>query len=229
MTIQTFKNEELNDTMFSIENQEEWKQIAAELDMGSQLKFMEQSKSLMPYPFINKSMENIFETLCPRKEEYKAYSKTPIPLEVMKELAFCVGEKYFDTLEVWYDDKTPDPFLIGVNNKCYVNYNEGGKGGAWKQSEKIFATEDQAKNWAETMGHYVTSTGTTSDRYLVVRWADELRPITELKALAKERLMEKYAQEWRLKKEEMEQKIKNCADLVGQFLNGEIDTWSLRA
>lgn len=227
MTVQTFKNEELNDTLFSIENQEEWSNIAAELGMPHQLGFIEKSKSPLPYPYINKSMGNIFKTLCPVSVEFKRYDKTPIPLEVMKELSFSVKENYFNKIEVWYDDKTPDPFAVGFIQKFNVNYYEGGENGKFKSTEYEFSTKEQAKNWCETMGHKESSVNCLENKYLIARWADELRPMEELKALAKERLFDKYISEWEEEMRKFKSKIESAQNLIGKYLSGEISEWDL--
>ena len=47
-------------------------------------------------------------------------------LEVMKQIAFSVKEEHFSTIEIWADDKAPDPLVVGVT--ClYYTYNEDGK------------------------------------------------------------------------------------------------------
>ena len=122
MTIQTFRNAELDNVILEIGDQDEWKQLAAEMGLDKQMEFVQQAKSPLPYPYMNQSMQNIFGTLCGTKTDVKDYSKTPMPLEVMRELAFCKTEKYFNTIRIWYDDKTPDPIAVGTCTRFSASY-----------------------------------------------------------------------------------------------------------
>ena len=101
MAVQSYKNAELENVIFNVEEQDELKQIAADLGLEKQMEFVQSAKSPLPYPVINQSMKNIFETLCPKKVDFKSYDKTPIPLEVLKELSFCIKEGYFTEIKIW--------------------------------------------------------------------------------------------------------------------------------
>jgi hypothetical protein len=229
MAVQIYQNEELNDIMFQIEALDEWKQLADELGMESQLEFVRKAESPIPYPHINKSMELIFRTLCPAITDFKTYSKTTIPLEVMKQIGYSVKEKHFTKIEIWYDDKSPDPFAVGYvqkwtpYDKSYNRLKDSNK------KEMLFDSIEQAKNYAETIGFsYYGTTESVCDKYLIARWADELRPIPELKELAKQRLLEKYGAELRIEIEERTQALKKLTDSVVLYLNAEITEGQLK-
>jgi hypothetical protein len=226
--IQSFKNQELDNLAFDIENQQEFKELASRLGMGKQSAFIERSGSAMPYPFINTAMENQFTTLCPRKVDYKEYDKTPIPLEVMRELSFVVGENYFSKVEVWYDDKSPDPFLVGTISKSGCYYYEGGdKSKSSKFTGYDFDTQGQAKEFIEAQGHLFYFGTNDEKKYLIARWGDELRDFAELKRLALMRLKETYTGKWKMDMQALQAKLNTVEENILQFLNGEISESAL--
>ena len=96
--VKSYFNEELENVVFDSDTQEEWSKLASNLGLESQLSFIKKADSPMPYPFMNKSLVHIFETLCPAKVDYTEYNKTPIPIEVLRELSFCVNETTTSTL-----------------------------------------------------------------------------------------------------------------------------------
>ena len=227
--VQIYQNEELNDVLFQVESLDEWQQIAQELQMDKQLNFINQATSPNPYPFITESMNRIFTTLCPTKVDFKEYDKTPIPLEVMKQIAFSVKEKHFTDIQIWYDDKTPDPFVIGKSQEYYaydVSYsrlrNADGQ-------EQRFKTEKEAKEYCDLIDFKFKGISQTNVvNYLIARWGDEIRPIPELKTLAKNRLLEKYGAELKNEIEEKNQALKKINENTLLFLNGEITEGQLK-
>lgn len=234
MTIQSFKNAELNNVILDLGDQDEWKELAAQMGLNKQLEFVEQAKSPLPYPYMNQSMQNIFGTLCPTKIEFKEYSKTPIPLEVIKELAFCVGENYFNSIQIWYDDKTPDPIAVGTSTRYSASYyktQEAKDKGNWGDRSSTaydFTSKEQAKDYVETMGYVFNDYNQQTNEYLIARWADELRPMEELKALALERLKDKYLTEWNKAIKDLQSKVNTAGETLNLYLMGEIDQWELR-
>jgi hypothetical protein len=56
----------------------------------------------------------MFKVLCACPVPVKEYDKTPIPLEVLSLIALSEKEKYFDELQIWYDNEAPDPILVGI-------------------------------------------------------------------------------------------------------------------
>jgi hypothetical protein len=234
MTIQSFKNAELNNVILDLGDQDEWKELAAQMGLNKQLEFVQQAKSPLPYPYMNQSMQNIFATLCPTKIEFKEYSKTPIPLEVIRELAFCVGENYFNSIQIWYDDKTPDPIAVGKSTRYSASYyktQEAKDRGSWSDRTSTpydFTSKEQAKDYVETMGYVFNDYNQQTDEYLIARWADELRPMEELKALALDRLKDKYLTEWSKAIKELQSKVNTAAETLNLYLLGEISEWDLR-
>lgn len=227
--VQIFQNEELNDVLFEVEALEEWKELANEMGLESQLETIKDKESPNPYPYVNNGIRIIMETLCPTKVEFKKYDKTPIPLEVMKQLAFSVRDKHFKHIEIWYDDKTPDPVAIGYTYQFYAYDREYRHLQNENKKDILFETEVEAKEYCNKVGfQYSGIAKKDQNMYLIARWADVLRPFNELKALAKEKLIEKYGATLKVEIEEKTQALKKLTDNVTLFLGGEITESQLK-
>jgi hypothetical protein len=100
------------------ENAEEWEQLCTGLDLKQQLKKIGKVERIAnPYMKLDPRTERVYEMLCPRKELYTVYKASTIPLEVLQEIHRCKENAWFPVIAVWYDDKSPDPFLIGYDSK----------------------------------------------------------------------------------------------------------------
>lgn len=111
---QTFLVEETKELIYDSDKIEEWKAKCEELGLTGQLSLMTDGKSPIPFECMNEAVKRVYETLCPMKEKYKTYHKTAIPLEVLSLIALAEKESYFDEIEIWFDDKTPDPLAVGT-------------------------------------------------------------------------------------------------------------------
>lgn len=220
--VEQFFNKELADISFEVEALEEWKSIASELGLENQLNLTKGKESPVPYPFINECMRRVYETLCPRHVDFKDYKVTPIPLEVLKQISFSVREKHFSKIEIWYDDKSPDPVVVGHCGYYYVydkNYNNAkdvdGK-------ELRFSSDKEAKEYKELNSLYSTSYK-EDGKYLVARWGDELRPFNELKALAVERFIDNEGGEMQREIKTLTEKLKLIRENAVSYMNANID------
>jgi len=229
MAVQIYQNEELNDIVFQVEALDEWKQIVSDLGMECQSKFVEKSESPIPYPYINNGMEVIFKTLCPSEVDFKKYDKTPIPLEVMRQIAFSVKERHFQEIKIWFDDKTPDPFAIGVAKDYFVYDSSWNHMKNADNKTMYFTSESEAKNYAETIGFKISGvTYTNMKKYLIARWADELRPIEELREIAKQRLLETIGAELKNTIKNASQALEKIKENVTLYIGGQITLSELK-
>lgn len=64
--------------------------------------------------------------------------------------------------------------------------------------------------------------------YLIARWGDVVRPINELKEIAKERLLEKYGSVIKIELEEKQQALKKLTENVNLYLSGDISESQLK-
>jgi hypothetical protein len=78
------------------------------------------------------------------------------------------------------------------------------------------------------MGFVFNDTNTQTNQYLIARWADELRPMEELKTLALDRLQDKYVSEWNKAIKDLQSKVLSAKETLNLFLMGEISEWDLR-
>lgn len=139
--VQSFLVEETKELIYDSEKLDEWKAKCKELGLKNQLELASEEKSPMPFPFMNTVMKRVYETICPAKVDYKSYKKTTIPLEVLSLIALSEQEKYFDSIMIWYDDKSPDPLAIGViKNKQYSYIEDFYLIARWGDELKAFET-----------------------------------------------------------------------------------------
>jgi len=78
------------------------------------------------------------------------------------------------------------------------------------------------------MGYVYNDYSSQTNQYLIARWADELRPMEELKKLALDRLKDKYMSEWNKAIKELQSKVNTASETLNLYLLGEISEWDLR-
>ncbi len=122
--VQTFIVEETSELIFDNDKLDEWKEKCSELGLSKQLELAEVKSSPIPFEFMNSVTLRVYETLCPLKTKYQDYSKTPIPIEVLSLIALSEKESYFNRIEIWYDDKTPDPLVVGFKEVSQYNHDK---------------------------------------------------------------------------------------------------------
>lgn len=88
------------------------------------------------YPFLNSGMVKMLGALCPQKVGVKQYTVSTIPIEVLRVLRFAQENGMFDSYEIWYADKDPDPLLIG---KRYPTQEDRENGYSWKMNTYLIA------------------------------------------------------------------------------------------
>jgi hypothetical protein len=215
-TVEIYFNKELSDIAFNSEDLKEWTELAKELGMSNQLKLKTGKKSPIPYPYMNTTMERVFELLCPLKVEFRQYDKTPIPLEVMKQIAFTKREKHFAKIDVWYDDKSPDPIIVGyTGNWGFIQdlKDENGK-------NIYFDDEEKAKEYGSKFG--TSSYFRAKDQYLIAKWGDEKKEFSELKELARIRFIEEHTAQMEKDIKTLESKLKMIDSNSYLYLNGSV-------
>lgn len=100
------------------EHAREWEQLCTGLALKQQLKKIGKVEKIAnPYMKLDPRTERVYQMLCPRRELYTDYGAGTLPLEVLQEIQRCRENEWFPKMEVWYDDKSPDPFLIGFESK----------------------------------------------------------------------------------------------------------------
>lgn len=112
--VETFIIEETQELIYDNEKLDQWNNLVTELGLTGQTKIVKADKSPIPFLWMNATLVSVFTELCPCKVLVTDYNKTPIPVEVLSLVSLSVKEKYFEKIQVWYNDKNPDPAIIGV-------------------------------------------------------------------------------------------------------------------
>ena len=114
MATEIFIEPELQE-LEQIENAQEWFEIASELGLTEQLKHADKSedKKAPPYMYVDPKTSRIIKTICPVQVDYKKYKASTIPLDVLKEIQKAETHGWYSKIHICYDDKSPDPFVIG--------------------------------------------------------------------------------------------------------------------
>lgn len=105
------------------ENSEEWVKVCNELGLVQQLaRAGTVEKVGNPYLKIDPRSERVYKMLCPCSDPFTAYEASTIPLDILQEINRCHQNAWFDKIEIWYDDKSPDPFVVGNIEKVKGQY-----------------------------------------------------------------------------------------------------------
>jgi len=102
----------------------EYNDLALELGFTTQENAKEQNVPNI-YVSLNNAMEKQLKAVCPVKVDAEHYSKSTIPLEVLKVYKFAKDNKMFDGFHIWYNDVDPDPMLIGWNWRSATDKEKG--------------------------------------------------------------------------------------------------------
>lgn len=111
--VQSYIIEETAELIYDNEKLDQWNKQIEALGLEGQKALLQKDKSPIPFMSMNTAMINICECLCPRKVNVEAYNVTPIPVEILDLIALAKKEGYFEKIQIWYDEKSPDPFCIG--------------------------------------------------------------------------------------------------------------------
>lgn len=186
-TVQIFKDDDIMGTVMDTSETERWHTLVKLTGLRGQNAVVEADKSPVPFVLLNDRFTKVLETLCPRAVPVAEYDKSPIPLKVLETIKFVLDAGFFTKLEVWYDDKSPDPFLVGKINRNRVKnwfyaptYTIPDKAIQGKYLDGLTTAE------CNTV-HADAIESVEVGKYLVARWGDEARTLIELTEMAKDR------------------------------------------
>ncbi len=132
MEVKIYREPENVGLLLDDEQLEKYQSLALELGIPE----VKPDKTPSVYQVLNTSQTRALEALCPATTELKNYSRSTIPVEVLQAIKFVVDNDMFDVIQVWYDDKNPDPMIIG---KRYQNDNDRQKGYSWTMTSTLIA------------------------------------------------------------------------------------------
>lgn len=145
--VETFIVEETQELIYDNEQLDKWNDLVTSLNLAGQTTIVKEKKSPIPFLYLKNQLVEAFNILCPVKIKIEDYSKSAIPVEILELAALSKKEQYFYAIEIWYDDKTPDPVCVGL--KLASDYDPNYSS----------ASEGWYKQWK-------------SDRFLIGRWGD---------------------------------------------------------
>ena len=107
----------------------EYQQLAEELGIPE----VKSGKTPSVYQTLNTVQVRALQALCPASTNLENYSRSTIPVEVLRAIKFIKENEMFDFIKVWYDDKNPDPIIVGEK---YRTQSDRDNGYTWN-TEKI--------------------------------------------------------------------------------------------
>ena len=132
--VETFLIEETTDLIYDVDKLEKWHSHVTELGLTGQTQIVKPNKSPIPFMHMKQEVVNMFKVLCPATVAVNEYSLTPIPLEILDLVALSKNEKYFDMIQIWFDNKSPDPLCVGLT---YQNEEDRVKGYSWRMNHYL--------------------------------------------------------------------------------------------
>lgn len=141
--VETFLTEETVELIYDGEQLEKWNRIVEELGLEGQTQIVKKDKSPIPFMHMKSTLTNVFQTLCPVKVEAKNYNISPIPVEILDLMALSQKEEYFDKLQIWYDDKAPDPVCVGLR---YANEEDRKNNYTWRMEHYLLGKWGDVKH-----------------------------------------------------------------------------------
>ena len=201
--VETFLIEETVALIYDNEELVKWNEYVKELGLSGQTKLVTPDKSPIPFMFMKTGLKNVFNTLCPRQVSVKEYHCSPIPLEILRLISLSEKEEYFSKIELWYDDRNPDPACIGIIENWILH-----KKGTYDRLNMLsFKSKKDAENFLivnSLIGDpYNMTWGDGSKYYLIGKWGDVRRSIDELKQMAITRFVDSKSNEYK-------KQIKKC-------------------
>jgi len=132
MEVKIYREKE-NEALLIDDNQlQRYNELIKDLGMPE---VKENSKPSVYQP-LNSAMQRQLITLCPMVVDAFEYNYSTIPVEVLEVLDYCKKNNVFDGYQIWYDDKDPDPLLIGWN---WMDEEAKKKDYTWKKNRSLIA------------------------------------------------------------------------------------------
>lgn len=133
MEVKIYREPENQDLILDEAKLAEYNQLIEELGIA---KPSEENKTPNVYQYLNSVMVKQLHALCPMYASVEKYTKSTIPLDVLKVLQYCKEQNMFDGYQIWWDDKAPDPLLIGWKWQCEEDKD---KGYTWRSDKYLIA------------------------------------------------------------------------------------------
>jgi hypothetical protein len=183
--VQTYIEEETTTLIYDNEQLDKWNEMIKELGIQGQESVVSDSKSPIPFKWLNETEMNIVKELCPREVDFKQYDKTPIPLAILELISMSIKEDYFNEIKIYYNEKEKDPFAIGINETYALEEKDSYRD---HKDKSIFRTKEDAEAYVKTMGYTdakVSKRWGDTRYYAIGRWGDVKQSWDQLRKAAK--------------------------------------------
>jgi hypothetical protein len=186
--VETFIIEETEALIYDNAELEKWHALVEKLNLTGQKRVAKQGMSPIPFLYMNQQMMRVCKTLCPSHSTIEDYDLTPIPMQVLDLVALSKKEKYFQQVEIWYDEQSPDPFCVGVAGSWVGGHDTDDWTDEFNHQEYRFDTEEALVAHQKSLGEARQWYHFEAERhYLIAKWGDVKQTFEELTARAKAR------------------------------------------
>lgn len=110
MEVKIYREPENEALIMDEKSLEEYNALITELGISVPVT---ENKTPNVYTYLNSAMTKQLHAVCPMHIQVEKYTQSTIPLDVLKVLQYCKDQEMFDGYQIWWDDKAPDPLLIG--------------------------------------------------------------------------------------------------------------------
>lgn len=124
MSVETYLEEDVKELVTNPEDLDKWKELIEQCGLEGQKTLASKDKSPIPFPQMTDQMTLVYSTLCPIVHSAEEYAGTTIPLRVLSLIHLSKQENYFERVEVWADDKNPDPIVVGTKKDSNQTWRE---------------------------------------------------------------------------------------------------------
>jgi hypothetical protein len=100
---------------------EEYQKLAEEIGIPE----VKPDKIPSVYQTLNSVQVRALDSLCPCKVKLENYNRSTIPVEVLRAVKLIKENEMFDFIKVWYDDKEPDPIIVGEKYRTQTDREKG--------------------------------------------------------------------------------------------------------
>lgn len=199
-SVETFLIEETVELIYDNEKLEKWNELVDKLNLGGQTRIVAKDKSPIPFMNLNQSMVNVFKTLCPRQVDVTDYDVTPIPVEILDLISLSVKEDYFNKIEIWYDEKSPDPACVGTTGYFYQS--------TWYDDRDRSLDNKKFRTKQECIDAGCKNVNFSEDKkYLLGKWADVKHSFEKLKEMAIKRYKIEQGHEYKKRIKEAQREL----------------------
>jgi hypothetical protein len=134
-TVKIYREPENESLIINEEELREYNELVSELGIIP-VEQKNETKCPNVYVCLNRAMAKQMKALCPLETAVEHYTRSTIPVEVLRVLKYAKEHEMFDGYYIWCDDTKPDPLLIGWK---YSNENSRINKYDWNQQRYLLA------------------------------------------------------------------------------------------